>query len=90
MYLSQVKETRLPHDLSSMIAQVLIVVVLNNGRKDPNSMSRILTKKKGAFLRNGTLDRHQTLTSTMTGRWRHLNGYGLLPNGGHDQLLGLL
>ena len=52
-------------------------------------MSWILMKNKGVLLRNGTLGCHQAFANTMTGRKRHLNSCGLLPNGGHDHFLGL-
>jgi len=46
-HLSQAKETRLPYGLSGMVAQVFIVVVLDDGRQKPHSMSWILTKNGG-------------------------------------------
>ena len=51
--LSQAKETRLPHGLSGMVAQVFIVVVLDDGQQKPHNMSWILTKKGGGGAAQG-------------------------------------
>ena len=85
--LSQAKETRLPHGLSGMVAQVFIVVVLDDGQQKPHNMSWILTKKGGGggLLKDGTFGCHQALTDTIT-RKRHLGSYGLLSDGGHNHL----
>ena len=44
-----------------MVAQVPIIIILDDGRELPDGILQILTEEDGVLLRDGTLGRHQTL-----------------------------
>ena len=57
-YLSQAEKTCLPHGLSCMIAQVFIIIILDDGRELPDGISRVLAEEGRALLNDETFGRH--------------------------------
>ena len=57
-YLSQAEKTRLPHGLSCMIAQVFVIIILDDGRELPDGISRVLAEEGRALLNDETFGRH--------------------------------
>ena len=80
-HLHYAEEACLPHGLDCMVAQVLIIIRIDDGRELPNSVLRILAKEDGALLRDGTMARHQTLPFLRTRRRRQSDGQRCLSNG---------
>ena len=58
VHLSWAKKIWLPHGLNGVVTQVFIVVVLYDGQQKPHNISRVLMKKRGALLKDGTFGRH--------------------------------
>ena len=71
-YLSQIKETCLPHDLNRVVTQILVIFARDDRRKLLKGILRIFAKKDGAFFVDGALTHHQALTFPMDGRRRQL------------------
>ena len=80
-HLHQAEKACLPYGLGCMVAQVLVIIKIDDGRKLPNSVLQILVKEDGALLRDGTMACHQTLPFPRTRRRRQPSGQRCLFNG---------
>ena len=67
-YLSQTKETHLPHGLNRVVAQALIILTCEDRQKLLKGILRVFAKEDGAFFIDGALTRHQALALPMNGR----------------------
>ena len=71
-YLCQTKKTCLLYGLGCMIAQVLVIIFLNDGQELLDCISQVFTEEDRVLFIDGTLTRHHTFSLPKTGRRRQL------------------
>ena len=58
MYLCQTEKARLPHGLGGMVARILVIIVLNNGRELLEGVMEVLLEKDGMLFEDGSMAHH--------------------------------
>lgn len=66
IYLSQAKETRFPNSLGGMVAQVLIIFILDDLKNLLKGVLGVLMEEDGGFLGDGTFTYHQAFPFPLT------------------------